>query len=76
MRREHYPQRDRHYGVWHRAKSIARYLADSDANSLTMRDLDSWRSLTPAQWARALVQIRGWQLRRFEVQQAANDERF
>ncbi|WP_244145323.1 hypothetical protein [Paraburkholderia mimosarum] len=35
-----------------------------------------WRVLTPAQWARALVQIRGWQMRRFEVREAANDERF
>ncbi|VWD20207.1 hypothetical protein BLA18110_05366 [Burkholderia lata] len=35
-----------------------------------------WRLLSPAQWARALVQIRGWQMRRFEVQAAANDDRF
>ncbi|PLZ02556.1 hypothetical protein CY652_10620 [Burkholderia sp. WAC0059] len=35
-----------------------------------------WRVLTPGQWARALVQIRGWQLKRFEVQAAANDDRF
>ena len=35
-----------------------------------------WRDLTPQQWADALVQIRGWQLRRFAVQEAANDERF
>jgi hypothetical protein len=34
---------------------------------------ESWRSLTPDEWARALVQIRGWQLRRFQVQEAAND---
>ena len=33
----------------------------------------SWRTLSPDQWAKALVQIRGWQLRRFEVQEAAND---
>ena len=35
-----------------------------------------WRVLTPQQWADALVQIRGWQLKRFAVQEAANDERF
>ena len=35
-----------------------------------------WRTLTPQQWADALVQIRGWQLKRFAVQEAANDERF
>jgi hypothetical protein len=35
-----------------------------------------WRVLTPAQWARALVQIRGWQMRRFEVREAANDDHF
>lgn len=35
-----------------------------------------WRWLAPEDWARALVQIRDWQLRRFKVQQAANDERF
>ncbi|MBU9445902.1 hypothetical protein KTE62_29855 [Burkholderia multivorans] len=35
-----------------------------------------WRVLSPAQWARALVQIRGWQMRRFEVREAANDDRY
>ncbi|WGS43708.1 hypothetical protein LFL97_09380 [Burkholderia sp. JSH-S8] len=35
-----------------------------------------WRVLTPAQWARALVRIRGWQMRRFEVREAANDDRY
>ncbi|PFH27765.1 hypothetical protein [Burkholderia sp. JKS000303] len=35
-----------------------------------------WRVLTPAQWARALMQIRGWQMRRIEVQAAANDDRY
>lgn len=35
-----------------------------------------WRLLTPGQWARALVQIRGWQMRRFEVREAANDDRY
>ena len=155
MRTELYPTRDRAYGVWHRAASIARFLGQRDAESLTMVDLDSvlfteydhrgklplalvevardvgqekpagvmqqlaqlanvpayvalstaaptanpanpnwddiesfrvrrmwprhepgWRVLTPSQWARALVQIRGWQLRRFEVQQAANDDNY
>jgi hypothetical protein len=33
----------------------------------------TWRTLKPEQWAHALVQIRGWQLRRFKVQEAAND---
>ncbi len=32
-----------------------------------------WRELTPGQWARALLQIRGWQLRRFTEREAAND---
>ena len=35
-----------------------------------------WRTLTPQQWAEALVRIRGWQLRRFEVKEAANDPRY
>jgi len=35
-----------------------------------------WRVLTPGQWAQALVQIRGWQMRRFEVRAAANDDRY
>jgi hypothetical protein len=37
---------------------------------------DSWRTLTPKEWASALLKIRGWQLRRFEVQQAANDPNY
>ena len=41
MEDERYPQRDRHYGVWHRVKSIARYLSDREARALTMADLDS-----------------------------------
>lgn len=152
MREERFGTRDRHYGVWHRVKSIARFLDPRQANALTMADLDSvlfaeynypdklplclvevardigqdkpagvirklaqladvpgyvvlytpanepnpaspdwpdiesfrvqrvhphpetsWRTLKPAQWAQALVQIRGWQLRRFKVQEAAND---
>jgi hypothetical protein len=36
----------------------------------------AWRTLTPDQWAKALVQIRGWQLRRFQVQEAANDSHY
>lgn len=35
-----------------------------------------WRMLTPEQWARALVQIRSWQLRRFTTRKAANDSRY
>lgn len=150
---ERFAGRDHHYGVWHRMKSIARYLSSGDAQGLTMVDLDSvlfaeyehptkyplclvevgrdigqdkpagvirklarlanipayvalytpaananpaapdwpdieqfrvqrlwpspeldWRTLTPEQWARALVRIRGWQLRRIEATEAANDE--
>lgn len=32
-----------------------------------------WRSLTPGQWADALVQIRDWQLRKYSSRAAAND---
>ena len=152
MNIERYPTRDRSYGIWHRVKSISRFLTGQQAGALTMADLDSvlfaeydypnkmplclievaidigqekctsvisnlarmsdipayvalythaeypnpsntnwpdidhfrikriwpqpeptWRTLSPDQWAKALVQIRGWQLRRFEVQEAAND---
>lgn len=152
MQTERYLTRDRSYGIWHRVKSIARFLSPRQADALTMADLDSvlfaeynypdklplclvevardigqekpagviqnlarlagipayvvlythaehpnpsnanwpdidhfrirrlwprpeesWRSLTPDEWAKALVQIRGWQLRRFQVQEAAND---
>jgi hypothetical protein len=155
VRLEQYDVRDRAYGAWHRAPSIRRYLHATQAESLTMVDLDSvlfteydhcgklplalvevardigqdkpagvmqqlaqlanvpayvalytpalaanpsnpnwsdiesfrvkrmwprpepgWRVLTPTQWARALVQIRGWQLRRFEVRAAANDDNY
>lgn len=152
MEIERYPTRDRSYGIWHRVKSIARFLSAQQAGALTMADLDSvlfaeydypnklplclievaqdigqekstgviqnlakladipayvalythaeypnpsntnwpdidrfrikriwpkpeeaWRTLTPVEWAHALVQIRGWQLRKFQVQEAAND---
>jgi hypothetical protein len=155
MRTERYDTRDRAYGVWHRARSIGRYLSTNEAESLTMADLDSvlfteydhggktplalvevardigqekptgvlqqlarladvpayvalytpstisnptapnwddiksfrikrlwprpepsWRILSPGEWARALVQIRGWQMRRFETRAAANDDSF
>lgn len=155
MRTEKYPSRDRSYGAWHRAPSIARFLDASQAESLTMADVDSvlfteydqsgklplalievardigqdkpagvlrrlaqladvpayvalytpasdanptnpnlddiasfrvqrlwpapesgWRELTPWQWARALVRIRGWQLKRFAMRRAANDDRY
>jgi hypothetical protein len=36
----------------------------------------TWRILSPGEWARALVQIRVWQMRRFEVQVAPNDDRY
>jgi hypothetical protein len=152
MKTERYPTRDRSYGIWHRAPSIARFLGARHADALTMADLDSvlfteydhhkklplclvevaidigqekptgviaslarlagipayvalythaarpnpsnpnwmdiahfrvkriwphpesnWRELQPAEWAQALVRIRGWQLRKFEKQSAAND---
>jgi hypothetical protein len=152
MQAECFEVRDRSYGIWHRVKSIARFLDPREASSLTMADLDSvlfaeynypdklplclievardvvqeksasvirnlarlagipayialythadrpnpsntrwpdiarfrikrawpqpeksWRTLTPDEWAQALVQIRGWQLRRFQTQEAAND---
>lgn len=155
MQAERYISRDRSYGIWHRVKSIARYLTAQQAGSLTMADLDSvlfteyeypnklplclievamdigqekpvgvirnlarladipayvalythaerpnpsnhnwpdieqfrikriwprpeesWRTLSPNEWAQALVRIRGWQLRRFEVQEAANDAKY
>ena len=152
---ERFDSRDRHYGVWHRVKSIARYIGSGDARALTMVDLDSvlfaeyeypskhplclvevgrdigqekpagvirklaqlagipayvalyspasqpnpassdwpdierfrvqrlwprpeqsWRTLTPEEWAKALVKIRGWQLRRIKAQEAANDDTY
>jgi len=151
-REERFETRERSYGLWHRVKSIARFIGTRQAEELAMVDLDSvlfaehdyptklplclvevgrdigqekpagvirklaqladvpayvclytpsndpnpaspnwpdiegvrikrlhpheeegWRELTPAEWARALVQIRGWQLRRFKVQEASND---
>jgi hypothetical protein len=155
MQAERYQTRDRSYGIWHRVKSIARFLEPRQAHALTMADLDSvlfaeydypnklplclvevaqdigqekpagviqnlakladipafvalythaehpnpsnanwpdiarfrikriwphpedsWRTLKPDEWAKALVQIRGWQLRRFQVQEAANDPQY
>ena len=155
MNVERYSTRDRSYGIWHRSRSINRFLTKQQAGSMTMADLDSvlfteydypnklplclvevardigqekstgvihglarmaripayvalythsdypnpsntnwpdidrfrikrvwphpepsWRTLSPDQWAKALVQIRGWQLRRFEVQDAANDSTY
>ncbi|MGX6570423.1 hypothetical protein [Cupriavidus necator] len=35
-----------------------------------------WRELTPTEWARALLQIRGWQLQRFAQRSAANDDHY
>lgn len=34
-----------------------------------------WRTLTPSQWARALLQIRSWSTRRLDAE-AANDPRY
>jgi len=147
--------RDRAYGVWHRSRSISRFLGRRQAQSLTMADLDSvlfveygysgklplalvevaqdigqekptgvirelaklanlpayvslytpapranpaspawhdidgfrvkrvwpkpepsWRTLSPDEWANALVKIRDWQLRRFSSMPAANDETY
>ncbi|CAE6862152.1 hypothetical protein R69658_07672 [Paraburkholderia aspalathi] len=53
----------------------------SDIESFRVRRMwpqpePGWRILTPTQWARALVQIRGWQMRRFEACAAANDDRY
>jgi hypothetical protein len=155
MKAESYTTRDRSYGIWHRVKSIARFLEPHQANALTMADLDSvlfaeydypnklplclvevaqdigqeklagviqnlakmadipafvalythavernpanenwpdieqfrvqrvwphpeasWRTLTPQEWANALIKIRNWQLRRFQQQEAANDARY
>src|SRR4051812_13504576 len=41
MQTERYPTRDRSYGIWHRLKSIARFLEPKQASTLTMADLDS-----------------------------------
>ncbi|VWB88386.1 hypothetical protein [Burkholderia lata] len=155
MQEEKFLIRDRCYGVWHRPRSIGRYLERRKAQSLTMADLDSvlfveygygnkvplalvevardigqekptgvirelakmanlpafvalytpalqanpaspawhdidgfrvrrvwpkpeasWRSLTPGQWANALLQIRDWQLRKYVSRAAENDAHF
>ena len=155
MQEEQFLIRDRAYGVWHRPRSLSRYLGRRQAQSMTMADLDSvlfveygydnklplalvevardigqekpsgvirelarmanlpafvslytpsslanpaspawhdidsfrvkrvwprpeaqWRSLTPSEWADALVKIRDWQLRRFVSRAAANEAVF
>lgn len=155
MQEEQFLIRDRAYGVWHRPRSISRFLGRRRAQSLTMADLDSvlfveygysnklplalvevaqdigqekptgvirelakmanlpafvalytpasqanpagpawhdidqfrvkrvwpkperdWRSLSPSEWANALVHIRDWQLRRYVSMPAANDESY
>jgi hypothetical protein len=155
MQTERYTTRDRSYGVWHRVRSIARFLGPRKACGLAMADLDSilfaeynypdklplclieaatdvgqeksagmvrnlarmagipayialytpathanpsnqdwpdiahfrikriwpspepaWRTLSPSEWAQALVQIRDWQLRRFHAAEAANDSTY
>ena len=155
MQEEQHLIRDRDYGVWHRSRSISRFLGRRQAQSLTMADLDSvlfveygysnklplalvevaqdigqekptgvirelakmsnlpafvalytpasrsnpvspawhdidgfrvkrvwpkpeatWRTLSPSEWADALVQIRDWQLRRFASRAPVNDGRY
>jgi hypothetical protein len=41
MQEEQFLIRDRSYGVWHRPRSIERFLGHRRAKSLTMADLDS-----------------------------------
>lgn len=155
MQTERYAVRDRSYGIWHRVKSIARFLHPREAAALTMADVDSvlfteynwgdkmplclvevgldigqekqaemlqalarradlpaylclythastpnpsddrwpdiqsfrvrriwplpddsWRVMTPLEWAEQLVVVRRWQLCRMEVREAANDPIF
>ena len=155
MQEEQHLIRDRAYGVWHRSRSISRFIGHRKAQSLTMADLDSvlfveygydgkmplalvevaqdigqekptgvirelakmsnlpafvalytpapranpasrawhdidqfrvkrvwprpepdWRTLSPAEWANALLQIRDWQLRRFSSMSAANEDKY
>ncbi len=35
-----------------------------------------WRTLSPSEWAEALVKIRDWQFRRFSAEVAENDDRY
>lgn len=155
MQEEQFLIRDRSYGVWHRSRSISRYIGKREAKALTMADLDSvlfveygygnklplalvevaqdigqdkptgvirelakmanlpafvalytpaqqanpispawhdidgfrvrrvwpkpeasWRSLTPEQWANALLRIRDWQLRKYVSRPPANDSNY
>lgn len=41
MQEEQHLIRDRAYGVWHRSRSISRYIGHRKAQTLTMADLDS-----------------------------------
>ncbi len=41
MQIERYSTRDRSYGIWHRSKSISRFLKRRQAAAMTMADLDS-----------------------------------
>jgi hypothetical protein len=41
MHAERYQTRDRSYGIWHRMKSIGRFLGAKQAGALTMADLDA-----------------------------------
>ncbi|WP_114810818.1 hypothetical protein [Paraburkholderia kururiensis] len=40
MQEEQFAIRDRAYGVWHRPRSIGRFIAAREARALTMADLD------------------------------------
>lgn len=41
MQEEQFLIRDRAYGVWHRSRSIGRFIGTREAQTLTMADLDS-----------------------------------
>ncbi|RSC15094.1 hypothetical protein [Burkholderia cenocepacia] len=41
MQEEQFLIRDRAYGVWHRTRSISRFIGTREARALTMADLDS-----------------------------------
>jgi hypothetical protein len=40
------------------------------------RPEECWRVMTPGEWAKALVRVREWSLRRVQSREAANDERY
>ena len=71
-RDERFETRDRHYGNGHRAGSIASFRVQR----IWPVPEGTWRVLTPEDLAKALVQIRGWQLRRIKAEPSANDGRW